>query len=123
MRAMRKLVPKNDRVKNKDRQNPVKVLKIWNNGVTNYLKDIGLTGHTAIPETSKFTNNNKVGMYSNPIGLLIGSYVSICMLTQLINLKLLHQHLRQTLYVTLRDVCFIAVLKHTCHLSLQIMVI
>ena len=94
MRAMRKLVPKHDRVKNKDRQNPVKVLKISNNGVINYLKDIGLTGHTAIPETSKFTNNNKVGMYSNPVGLLIGSYVSICMLTQLINLKLLHQHLK-----------------------------
>ena len=67
------------RVKNKDKRNPVKVLKISNNGVTNYLKNIGLIGHTAIPETSKFTNNNKVGMYSNPIGLLIGStYAYVC---------------------------------------------
>ena len=66
--AMGKLVPRNDRVKNKDRQKPVAVLKNSSTGVTNYLKEIGFIGHIVIPETSKFTNNNKLGMHSNPIG-------------------------------------------------------
>ena len=60
--AMKKLVPRNYHVKNKDRQNPVAVLKISNTGVRNYLKEIGFIGHTVVPETSKFTNNNKLGM-------------------------------------------------------------
>ena len=80
MRAMRKLLPKNDHVKNKDRHDPVAVLKISSNGVTNYLKDIGFIGHTVIPETSKFTNNNKAGMHSYPTGLSISSYAYIHML-------------------------------------------
>ena len=74
MRAMRKLVPKIDHVKNKDRQDPVAVLKISSTGVTDYLKEIGFIGHTVIPETSKFTNNNKAGMHFNPIGLSVPSY-------------------------------------------------
>ena len=69
MRAIRKLVPKNDPVRNKDRQDPVAVLKLSSTGVTDYLKEIGFIGHTVIPETSKFTNNNKVRMHSNPTGL------------------------------------------------------
>ena len=80
MRAMRKLVPKNDHIKNKDRQDPAAVLKISSTGVTNYLKEIGFIDHAVIPETSKFTNNNKVGMHSNRIGLSVGSYGYICML-------------------------------------------
>ena len=42
--------------------------------VTHYLIEIGFIGHTTIPETSKFTNNYKVGMHSNPISLSAGSY-------------------------------------------------
>ena len=80
MRALRKSVPKNDHVKNKDRQDLAVVLKISSTGVTNYLREIGFIGHTVIPETSKFTNNNKVGMHSNPSGLLVGSYGHIYML-------------------------------------------
>lgn len=72
MRTLKTLLPKNDYVKNKDRQDPVAVLKISHIDVTDYLKDIGLVGHTIIPETSKFTNNNKVGMHPNPISLSIG---------------------------------------------------
>ena len=80
LRAMRKLVPKNDHVKNKDRQDPVAVLKISSTSVTDYLKEIGFISHTVIPETSKFTNNNNIRMHSNPIGLLVGSYGYIYML-------------------------------------------
>ena len=80
MRAMRKSAPKNDHVKNKDRQDPAAVLKISSTGVADYLKEIGFTGHTVTPETSKFTNNNKVGMHSNPTGLLVGSYGHMYML-------------------------------------------
>ena len=40
MRIMRKLVAKNDHVKNKDRQDSVAVLKISSTGVTFYLKEI-----------------------------------------------------------------------------------
>ena len=74
IRAMRKLVPKSDHIKNKDRQNPIAVLKISSIGVTGYLKEIVFIGHTVIPKTSKFTNNNKAGMHSNPIVLSVGSY-------------------------------------------------
>ena len=80
MKAMRKLVPKNDHVKNKDRQDPAAVLKISSTSVTDYLKEIGFISHTVIPETSKFTNNNNIKMHSNPIGLLVGSYGYIYML-------------------------------------------
>ena len=80
IRAMRKLVPKCDHIKNKDRQDPIAVLKISSIGVTYYLKEIGFIGHTVIPETSKFTNNNKAGMHSNPIGLSVVSYGYIYML-------------------------------------------
>ena len=51
MRAMRKSAPKNDHVKNKDRQDPAAVLKISSTGVADYLKEIGFTGHTVTPET------------------------------------------------------------------------
>ena len=53
MRAMGKLVPKNNHVKNKDRQDQVAVLKISSTGVTDYLKKIGFIGHMVIPEASQ----------------------------------------------------------------------
>ena len=88
MRAMRKLVLQNDNVKNKDWQDPVAVLKMSSTGVTDHLKEIGFIGHTVIPETSKFTNNNKVGMHSNPMDLSVGSYGYIYMLNFDTNAKL-----------------------------------
>ena len=57
---MRKLVPKNDHVKNKGRQNPVAVLKILSTGVTDYVKEIGFIGHTVIPETSQIPEISQI---------------------------------------------------------------
>ena len=41
MTAMRKLVPRKDHVKNKDRQDSAAVLKVSSTGFTGYLKEIG----------------------------------------------------------------------------------
>ena len=139
MRAMRKLVPKNDHVKNKDRQDPVAVLKISSTGVTDHLKEIGFISHTVTPETPKFTNNSKVGMHSNPIGLSVCSYRYIYMLnfdtnTKLSKITKFHLHNPIDKFETIaseikvNSKCyfegrvFIVVLKHLCHLLLQMIV-
>ena len=139
LRAMRKLVPKNDHVKNKDRQDPVAVLKISSTGVTDHLKEIGFISHTVTPETPKLTNNSKVGMHSNPIGLSVCSYRYIYMLnfdtnTKLSKITKFHLHNPIVKFETIaseikvNSKCyfegrvFIVVLKHLCHLLLQMIV-
>ena len=61
---MRKLMPKTDYVRNKDRQDPMSVLKLSQ-------PKIGYVGYTVIPKTIKFTDKNKVGMYPCPIGITV----------------------------------------------------
>ena len=78
---MRKLLPKNDHVRNKDRQDPVAVLCLSKQKVIKHLESIGYVVHTIIPERTKFTINNKIGMYPCPISVCVGPHGYLFMLT------------------------------------------
>ena len=67
IQIMRKLPPKNDYVRNKDRRDPISVLELSLPKLTEYIEKIGYVGHTVIPETIKFTDKSKVGIYPCPI--------------------------------------------------------
>lgn len=76
-KAMRKLLPKNDYVRNKDRQDPVAVLKLTDENLTSFLETVGYVGHTIIPELDKYTEHNQVGMFHNPISVAVGPFGSL----------------------------------------------
>lgn len=78
---MRKLVPKNDYVRNKDRQDPMAVLKLTEENLTSFLESLDYVGHTIIPELDKYTEHNQVGMYPNPISITTGPFGSLLFLT------------------------------------------
>lgn len=78
---MRKLIPKNDYVRNKDRQDPMAVLKLTENSMTSFLDFLGCVGHTIIPELDKYTERNQVGMYPNPISISTGPFRSLLFLS------------------------------------------
>ena len=59
----RKLIPKSDHVKNKDRQDPAAVLTLSNTKLTDALENIGYGCHTIIPELDKYSADNQRGMY------------------------------------------------------------
>ena len=67
MQIMRKLSPKYDYVWNKDRRDLISVLELSLPKLTEHIEKIGYVGHTVIPETIKFTDKSKVGMYPCPI--------------------------------------------------------
>ena len=71
MQIMRKLSPKYDYVRNKDRRDAISVLELSLPKLTEYIEKIGYVGHTVIPETIKFTDKSKVGMYPCPLLLLL----------------------------------------------------
>ena len=58
MVLMKKLITKNDYVKNKDLQDPIVVLKLSDDKLIEYLASVGYVVHTIIPETTKFTKIN-----------------------------------------------------------------
>ena len=58
MQIMRKMLPKNNYVRNKDRQNPISVLKLSQSKLTEYIGKSGYVRHTVTPETIKFTDKN-----------------------------------------------------------------
>ena len=70
----RKLIPKNDYVENKDRQDPSSVLTLTSKNLTEALNDIGYVCHTIIPEVNKYSAENQRGMYPSPISIAIPSY-------------------------------------------------
>ncbi len=74
MAKMRKLIPRNDHVKNLDRQDPSAVLALCSNELTSYLSNIGYVCHTIIPELDKFTDNNRLGMYPSPIAVFVAKF-------------------------------------------------
>ena len=80
MAEMKKLIPKNDYVRTKDRQDPIAVLKLSEDKLVDQLSKVGYIVHTIIPETSKYTEKNKVGMYTNPIGICICPYEYLFMI-------------------------------------------
>ena len=63
MQIMRKLSPKYDYVRNKDRRDAISVLELSLPKLTEYIEKIRYVGHTVIPETIKFTDKSKFGMY------------------------------------------------------------
>lgn len=72
--TFRKLIPKNDHVKNKDRQDPSAVLQLSSQRVSDELTEIGYVCHTIIPELDKFTQENCMGMISSPISVAVANY-------------------------------------------------
>lgn len=71
---LRKLIPRNDHVKNKDRQDPSAVLTLCEKKLNEELRKVGYVSHTIIPELDKFTPDNKVGTYPSPISVAVASY-------------------------------------------------
>lgn len=64
--TFRKLIPKHDHLKNKDRQDPTSVLTLSITELTSELKSVGYVCHTIIPELDKYSADNHVGMYAIP---------------------------------------------------------
>ena len=81
MTTMRKLVQRNDHVKNKDRQDPAAVMTLCSEDLTSFLSNVGYVCHTIIPELDKFTKNNRLGMYPSPISVAVGKYGWLLFLT------------------------------------------
>ena len=81
MAEMKKLIPKNDYVRKKDRQHPTAVLKLSDDKLVDQLSKFGHAVHTIIPETTKYTKKNKVDMYTNHIDICIGPYGYLFMIT------------------------------------------
>lgn len=79
--CFRNLIPKNDHVKNKDRQDPSSVITLSSKNLTDALKDIGYVCHTIIPELDKYSADNQRGMYPCPISITIPSYGWIAFLS------------------------------------------
>ena len=79
--VFRKLIPKNDHVKNKDRQDPSSVLTLSSTKLTDELKVCGYICHTIIPELDKYSPDNQRGMYPSPISIAIPSFGWIAFLS------------------------------------------
>jgi len=73
--VFRKLIPKNDHVKNKDRQGLFSVLTLSNNTkLTAELKNAGYVCHMIIPELDKYSPDDQLGMIPSPISIAIQSF-------------------------------------------------
>ena len=77
----RKLIPKNDHVKNKDRQDPSAVLTLTSGRLTGELMNTGYVCHTIVPELDKYSADNQSGMYPSPIRVVVTSYGWIAFLS------------------------------------------
>ena len=64
--TMRKFLPRNDHVRNKDRQDPATVIRFTDEKLIEYLKELDFVSHTIIPETDHFTELNGVGCTLTP---------------------------------------------------------
>ena len=80
-KAMRKLLPRNDHVRNKDRQDPAAVIRLADEKLIEYLQKQDFISHTIIPEIDHFTEYNRVGMYPHPISISVGPFGSLLFLT------------------------------------------
>ena len=72
--AVRNLIPRNDHVRNRDRQDPSAVLSLTSEPLLAFLSRTGPVSTTIIPETSNFTADNRPGMYPKPVSVAVGSY-------------------------------------------------
>lgn len=74
MPKMKKLIPRNDHVKNKDCQDPSAVLTLRSDALTSFLSSVDYVCHTIIPDLDKFTDNNCLGMYPSPISVSVAKF-------------------------------------------------
>ena len=74
MSKMKKLIPRNDHVTNKDRQDPSAVMTWCSDALTSFLSSVDYVCHTLIPELDKFTDINRVSMYLSPISVSVAKY-------------------------------------------------
>ena len=81
MKIMKNFIRKNDYVRNKDRQDPIAVLKLSDENVIKHMKEIGFVVHTLVPESTKFIQTNEIGMFPGPLRLSLGPYGFLFMLT------------------------------------------
>ena len=80
-KTMRKFLPRNDHVRNKDRQDPAAVIRLTDEKLTEYLQKLEFVSHTIIPEMDHFTEHNRVGMYPHPISTAVGPFGNLLFLT------------------------------------------
>lgn len=80
-KTMRKFLPRNDHVRNKDCQDPAAVIRLADEKLIEYLKELDFMSHTIIPETDHFTELNRVGMYPHSISITMVPYGSLQFLT------------------------------------------
>ena len=71
---MRSFIPKNDHVRNRDRQNPEAVFTLTWAPLLDYLQTLKMISSTMIPETCRGTIDNLPGMYQKPIAVEVGPY-------------------------------------------------
>ena len=80
-KTMRKFLPRNDHVRNKDPQGPAVVIRLAEEKLIEYLQQLDFVNHTIIPKMNHFTEHNRVGMYPHPINTAVGPYSSLLFLT------------------------------------------
>ena len=80
-KTMRMFLPRNDHVRNKDRQDPAAVIRLADEKLIEYLQQPDFVSHTIILEMDRFTEHNRVGMYPHPINIAIGPFRSLLFLT------------------------------------------
>ena len=77
---MRKFLPRNDHVRNKDRHDPAAVISLADEKLIEYLRQLDFVSHTIIPEMDHFIEHKSVGMFSHPINIAVGSFSSLLFL-------------------------------------------
>ena len=78
---VKKYLPSNDYVRNRDRQDPTAVLKLCNPDLCNYVSNIGLVTQTLVPETVRYTVKNQRGAFPKIIDVSVGPNGYILFLT------------------------------------------
>ena len=81
MKIMKNLIRKNNYVRNEYRQDPIAVLKLSDEKVLKYMKETGFIVQTVIPESTKFVQTNRIGMFLGPLSLSLGPYGFLLILT------------------------------------------
>ena len=71
-REVRQFLPKNAYTRNRDRHDPTSVIRLMDKSFLHYLSQREYVCHTIIPETVRYTDNNRLGMYPNIVNMTIG---------------------------------------------------
>ena len=59
---------------NKGRHDPNAALRLYDENVIKHMKEIVFPVHTLIPESAKFVQTNKIGMFPGPLSLSLSPY-------------------------------------------------